>query len=114
AEHRDPGGAHTEGKAGIAFGVVADRLEDGGIDHPRPHDLEPAGALAGTAPATAADEAAHIDLRARFGEGEERRTEPDVDARTEDATHELRQRGLEIDEGDPLVDRQTLDLFEGR
>ena len=69
--------AKAEGKAGDGFGIVADVLEDGGIDHARTADFNPAGAFADAAACTATDHAAGIGFDGRFGEGEMMRAETD-------------------------------------
>src|SRR5680860_735434 len=70
--HRDAGGAHAKGEPGVALGVVADRFENCGIDHPCAHDLHPAGALAGAAAVPLADLTGDVHFRRRFSEREVR------------------------------------------
>src|SRR5574341_2691936 len=74
--------AEAEGEARHLLGVVhglsqplVDRLEDGGVDHPRAEDLEPAGPLAHPAPPPPAGRAAQVRLDRRLRVGEEGRAE---------------------------------------
>src|SRR6185437_15930260 len=42
-EEREPLDADAKREAGVAFGVVADGFEHGGMDHAAAEDLDPAG-----------------------------------------------------------------------
>src|SRR5271165_1829606 len=80
-QQRQPVDAHAEGESGNFFRVVSvvlHELEHIRIDHAAAQHFNPSRLLAGTArsiplalPASAADEAGHIQLRARLGEREE-------------------------------------------
>src|SRR3712207_8242577 len=70
------------------LGVVADLLENCGIHHPRTEHLKPAGPLADLAVrvGAAADEAAYVQLDARFGELEVAWPQPYLRILPEDVT----------------------------
>ena len=67
-----------------------------------------------SSPRAAAAEAGDVDLDARLGEREEVRADADVAVGAEDRPGERQQRPVEVGEGDPLADRQALDLVEHR
>src|SRR6516225_10281236 len=120
-QNRDAVGSHAEGEAGDyprVVAVVLDELEDVGVDHAAAQDLDPAGGLAGAAgfgaalSASAADEATHHHLGARFGEGEKRRAELRLHAGAEEFFHGVVECALQVTEGDVGVDGEPLDLVE--
>ena len=61
-----------------------------------------------------AGEAGDVDLDAGLGEREEAGAEADLALGPEDRPRELVEGALEVGEGDPLGDRQPLDLVEDR
>src|SRR5687768_13480704 len=65
-QHRDAFDAGAEGESRIAFGVVADGLEQRGVNHSAAEDLQPARVLADRTAFAAAALAADIDLGARL------------------------------------------------
>ena len=69
-EHGDAFGAEAGREAGELCGVVAAVLQHDRVNHAAAADLQPAAALANRAALAAADEALHVDLRARLGERE--------------------------------------------
>src|SRR5262245_13946673 len=83
-QHCDTFHTHAEGEAGSLARVVAvalHELENVGIDHAAPQQLDPATHLAKPASLAAAFEAGHLHVSAGFGEGEERRVKPCLHAR---------------------------------
>ena len=110
AQHGDALRPHAEGEAGVPLGVDAAVLEHLGMHHAAAEDLHPAGALAGGAAAAAAELAAHVHLGRRLGEREERGPEAHLGGRREELPREVRQRRLEVHEGDALVHGEPLDL----
>ena len=82
------------------------------MDHSRPEDLHPARLLAGGAARPLADLALHVHLGRGLREREERGAEPHPRVGREEAPGERGERGLEVHEGDPFVDREPLDLLE--
>ncbi len=87
-QQRDPVDTETERPAGIAFGVVADRLEDGGVHHAAPAQLQP-GAV-GTA---------DVELGRRFGEREVGRTQAGCEITAEVGPGEGLERARQVTEG---------------
>src|SRR5215470_14751422 len=83
------------------------------MHHPRAEDFDPSRSFACGTAAPTADAALDIHLGRWLGEREKRRTKARFDAAKE-AHRELIERGLEVDEADPLVDGQTFDLHERR
>ena len=114
AQHRDAGRPHAEREAGVALRVDAALLEHARMHHAAAENLHPAGALAGTAAGAMTELALHVHLRRRLGEREERGAEAHRGGRREEAARKVSQRRLEVDEGDALVDGESLDLFERR
>ena len=84
------------------------------MDHAGAEYFHPARLLAGRAARAAADLALHVHFCRGLGERKERRPEPDLGRRREDAARERRERGLEIDERDTFIDGKALDLLEHR
>ena len=80
-QHGNAFDAQPEGEAGVGFRVVADGLEDRGMDHAGAQDLEPAGGLADPAAVAAAHDAFDIDFRGWFGEGKVAGAEADAHLR---------------------------------
>ncbi len=76
-------------------------------------DLDPAGALARGAARAVAHAARHVHLRRRLGEREIARPEARLRL-AEEAIREMRERGFQIDEGDPFIDRHPFELREHR
>src|SRR2546426_12684813 len=72
AHHGDALRPHPEGEAGVALRVHAAGLEDRGVYHAAPQDLDPARLLAGLAARPTADRAARRHASRRLGEREER------------------------------------------
>ena len=68
--HYDTFDTHTEGKAGVFFGIDAASAQYVGMYHARAQDLDPALALAQTAALAAANEAGYVNLRRGLGKGE--------------------------------------------
>src|SRR5215467_1074606 len=113
--------AHAKGESGDSFGVVAavlHKFENIRIHHAATQNFDPSGLLARTAgvgtplAAAPADEAGHVELRARLGERKKRRTEERSHARTEQGLHGMIERALQIAKSNVGVDRQALDLME--
>src|SRR5450631_749603 len=69
--HRDPFEATTERPTRHSVGIVADALQDVGMNHPRAADFDPARAAACPAPAAAAARTRHVNLGTWFGKGKE-------------------------------------------
>src|SRR3954462_6655014 len=88
--HRDALDPQAECPAGVDFGVNVARLEDVGVDHSASAELDPLPAVLEP----------YIDLRRRFGKGEEARTEADLRVRAEVRLGELHDGALEIDHRD--------------
>src|SRR5215213_8207349 len=114
AEHGDPLETPAEREAGPLLGVVAHELEQLGVDHPGAADLDPAGVAADGAAVAVAEEARHVRLDRRLGEGEEVRPEADVAILAEERAHQVGERALQVGERDPAVDGEALDLVEDR
>src|SRR5690242_2379770 len=112
ALERDALRPHPEGEAGVLLGIDVHVLEHLLVHHPAPHDLHPPRPLAGGASRPAAELALHVHLGRGFGEGEVGGAEAHLGARREEALGEMLERPLQVDEGDPLVDREPLDLEE--
>ena len=111
-EHGDTLNAHTEGKAGVLFGVDAGGFEHVRIYHAAAHDFEPAGAFADVAALAMADVAADVHLGGRLGEGEVGGTHADFRLRAEHLAGEQQDGLLEVCEGNVLVHIKTLYLME--
>ncbi len=65
-------------------------------------------------PAPAADSAGDVWLHRRLGEREVVGAEANAPVGAEDRAHHVQQRALEVGEGQPLVDREALELVEDR
>ncbi len=85
-----------------------------GWDHSGAEDFHPAGALAGRTALAAADPAGHVHLRRRLGEGKEGGPEAHRSAGAEELMSEVRQRRLQVDEGDSFIHGEPLDLGKDR
>src|SRR4029450_12071376 len=101
--------------------VLGDEAEDVGVDHAGAADLDPALPLAEVATLSAGQlagplalEAGDVELDAGLSEGEEVRPHPRLAALAEYRPQHFLQRPLQVGEGDPLADRQPLDLVEHR
>src|SRR5574340_767862 len=103
AQHRQAFHAQAESETEIFFAVDVDVLQHVGMHHAAAADLQPAAVPA------------HVHLRRRLGEREERgpETHPQIVA-FEEALQEVLHHALEIGETDLLVDPQALDLMEHR
>src|SRR4051794_38269885 len=104
--HRRPVDAEAEREPRVALGVVPDVLQDDRMYHAGAEDLDPSVAPA-PAPRPAADEARHVDLRARLHEGEVGGHEPDPLLGSEHRLREGLERSLQVREGQALVDGQA-------
>src|SRR6516162_5300053 len=82
-EHRDSLDAHAERPPRHRLGVVADVAEHLRVHHAAAENLEPPRLLTHAAAAPLAEEAEHVHLRRRLGEGEERWAEADPAGRPE-------------------------------
>ena len=111
-EHGDALHPQAEGEAGVFFGVVAHGLEDRGMDHARPQDLQPAGGLADPAALAPADDAGDVDFGGGFGEGEIAGAEAQADLGAEHLVHELGEHALQVGEGDVAVHQEPLHLVK--
>src|SRR5690606_31605107 len=109
AHHRDALRSHSAGPSAPALRIEPTIAEHRLVHHSATEDLHPAGSLAGATTAAAAEQAADIHLSRRLGEREERRPEAHPGALAQELPCEVRERGLEVDEADPLVDSETLD-----
>ena len=73
-EHGDPLDAHAEGEARNLFRIVADKLENGRVDHTGAENFQPTAGFTNAAglsiserAAAAANDALNIDLSTRLG-----------------------------------------------
>src|SRR5206468_2819272 len=78
----------------------------------RAEDFHPAGLFTGRAARPAADLALHVHLGRRLREREVGGPEPHLGGGREDAPRKRGERRLEIDERDPFVYGEPLDLLE--
>src|SRR5438046_1795757 len=97
-ENRDPLDADAPGEAGMALGIVADRLEHCRMHHAAAAELDPPGPLAHRAAGAVALPATEVDFRARLRVREKTRTEPHAHGRREHLSREREQRSLQIGE----------------
>src|SRR5205807_468098 len=111
-DHGEPIVAAPEREPGPALRVVSDGLQHARMDHAGAHRLDPTREATRPAAPAAADEARHLDLRARLDERKERRREADLALRAEQLPVERLERPFEVGERDALVDREPLDLVE--
>src|SRR5262245_53262432 len=114
AHHRDPVDPEPEGEAGVALGIDADRLENGGMNHAGAAELEPPGLLAGAAALAEADPARDVELAPRLDEREVAGAQADLDVVTEEHLPHRGARAPEVRHRDPLVDDERLELVEHR
>ena len=103
-------GAHAEREASVFLGIVAYILENGGVYHAGSHDLQPRRFAARTVGIP--QDALHVDLRTGLGEREEGRAKAHAGLFPPHASGKFGEGGLEVHEGDSLVDDQALDLQE--
>ena len=82
------------------------------MHHAGAQDFQPAGVLAQGAAVAVADDAIHVDLDARLGEGEMAATEADLALGAVHAAGEVDQHAFQVGHGDVLADRQPLHLVE--
>src|SRR5438093_7149144 len=113
-DHGEPVVAAPEREPGPSLRVVADGLQHARMHHAGAHRLDPAREATRPAAAATADEARHLNLRARLDERKERRREADLAFRAEQLPVERLERPSEVGEGDALVDREPFDLVEHR
>ena len=84
------------------------------MDHPAPHDLDPAGTATNAAPRTFAVHALGVDLGGWLGKRKIRRPEPDPHFLVIETAHEPDHRALQVGEADALVHDQSLHLVKHR
>src|SRR5271168_573009 len=111
--------AHSEREAVYFFGVVVDEAVDGGIDHTRAEEFDPAGAFAFCAgdagsggAAAAAENTGNIKFHRRFRERKITGTKTRVHAGAEELFDEIFDGAGEIAKRDVGIDSQTFDLME--
>src|SRR5947199_4044774 len=114
AQDRDALDADAPREAGVLLGIVADRLEHGGVHHAAAQDLDPAASFAHRAAGAVARPAADVHFGARLGVREEAWPQPDARALAEHVAAEGEERALEIRERNPFADDEPLHLREVR
>ncbi len=112
AEHQLALWTHAEGEPGVTPWVIAAVLEDGGMHHPGPQDLQPSGTFANRATLAAADETLHIHFRGWFGEREVGGAEAHTGALPKHAPGKVGQSALQVTESDVPAYCQALDLVK--
>ena len=88
AEHRQPLNSHPERIALPLLGVVADILENRGVNHAAAENLKPSRLFANWAALAFAKNATDQNFGARFGEGEMVRSEANLNPFSEKALSE--------------------------
>src|SRR5580692_3208874 len=122
-QQRQPVDAHAECKSRNLLRIVAivlHELEDIRIHHAASEHLDEPRLLTrptrirSALPASATDEARHVEFRARLRKGKERRPEVCLHRRSEQRLHRMIKCPLQIAEGNVGIDRQPLDLMKHR
>ena len=115
AQHGDARRAHAECPSRVSLAVDAGGLEHVRMHHAGSEDLHPSGALAAGAPAARHRAGTRTSISAdgsvngkKLGRKRVRVVAPKKRSR------EVRERRLEVDEADSLVDRESFDLREHR
>src|SRR5882762_4435696 len=118
-EHGQAIHAHAEGEAADLFCIVIHEAVNGGVDHARAEEFDPAGALAlaagcagGSRAAASAKNTGHVEFHRRFRERKIAGAETRFHALAEELLHEIFDGAGEIAEGDVRVDSQSFDLVE--
>ena len=112
--HGDPVDSQAERESGVNVRIDAHRLEDRGVDHPRPTQLDPAAALAGAAALSGADLAGDVVLAAGFHEREVAGPQPHAHLLAVEPLPHGAQRSLEVGHGHAFADHERLELMEHR
>src|SRR5579863_1778508 len=104
--------AHAEGKSRKPFRIVIHEAVDGGVDHARAEQLDPARMFADAAAASATHVARGVHFCGWLCEREEARPQARLHLRPEERTHEILHRAFEIAECNVCIDCETFDLME--
>ena len=112
AQHGNPLDTHAKGKAGKLFRVDPYISQHIGVHHARAGNFYPAGVFAHVTAFALADEAGDIDLRAGFGEGKERRPQPDFGIRPEHFFRKVVEGLFEVGKAHVSVNVQAFHLVK--
>src|SRR6266566_1657994 len=96
--------ADAPGEARVCFGVIADRFEDGGMDHAAAENLEPAAPFAHLTTGAVARPATDVHFGARLGVRKEAGTEPEPRPFAEHIARPGEQRPFQVGQGNPFAD----------